>query len=70
VLFDHRGKVQRPKLSGGDPLDAFADELREVLRCVRENRPSEILGAELAQDAMRICETESLSLQRGRPVKF
>jgi predicted dehydrogenase len=70
VLFDHRGKVQRPKLSGGDPLDAFADELREVLRCVRENRPSEILGAELAQDAMRICDTESLSLQRGRPVKF
>jgi predicted dehydrogenase len=70
VLFDSRGNSQRPKLPGGDPLDAFANELREVMSCVREARPSEILGAELAQDAMRICEQQSLSLQRGKPVKF
>jgi hypothetical protein len=61
--------VQRPKLPGGDPVDAFADELREVLRSIRDDRPSEILGAELAQDAMRICDAQSLSLRRRRPVK-
>jgi predicted dehydrogenase len=70
TLFDSRGKVQRPKLPGGDPVDAFVNELGEVTRCVREGRPSEILGAELAQDAMRICEKQSLSLERGRPMKF
>jgi predicted dehydrogenase len=70
VLVDERGHVQRPRLPGSDPVDAFADELGEVQRCIRERRPSEILGADLAQDAMRICEKESLSLQRGRAVKF
>jgi predicted dehydrogenase len=70
VVFDTHGHAGRPRLAGGDPLDAFADELREVMRCVRDKRPSEILGAELAQDAMRICEHESRSLERGKPVKF
>jgi predicted dehydrogenase len=69
VLLDNRGKVQRPKLSGGDPVDAFADELREVVHCVREGRSSEILGADLAQDAMRICDCQAASLRRRRPVK-
>lgn len=70
MLLDERGKVQRPKLPGGDPVDAFAAELREVMQCVRKGSPSEILGAELAQDAMRLCELQSLSLQRGKPVKM
>jgi predicted dehydrogenase len=70
VVMDGQGKARRPRLSGGDPLDAFADELREVIHCVRDGRPSEILGADLAQDAMRICEHESRSLERGKPVKF
>jgi predicted dehydrogenase len=70
VLLDSRGKVQRPKLSGGDPVDAFADELREVVSSVRDARPSEILGAELAQDAMRICESQAASLKRRKPVRI
>jgi predicted dehydrogenase len=70
VLLDDRGKVQRPTLPGGDPVDAFADELREVIQCVREGRSSEILGAELAQDAMRICECQAASLDRGKPIKL
>ena len=32
----------------------------------RTGKPSEILGAKLAQDAIRICEAESESLARGR----
>ncbi len=70
VLLPKRGKVQRPKLTGGDPVDAFVDELREVVACVRDGRPSEILGAELAQDAMRICESQAASLKRRKPVRL
>ena len=70
MLFDSKGSVQRPKLAGGDPIDAFVAELREVTKAVRDGKSSEILGALLAQDAMRICEKESASLVRGRPVKL
>jgi predicted dehydrogenase len=70
MLLDDRGGVQRPSLPGGDPIEAFAAELREVVQSVSEGKMSEVLGAVLAQDAMRICEREAASLQRGRPVKI
>ncbi len=69
MLLDSSGGVQRPELPGGDPIDAFVSELREVTRCVREGKTSEILGAILAQDAMRLCEKQSKSLLSGRWVK-
>jgi predicted dehydrogenase len=70
TLFDNRGKVVRPKLPGGDPVDAFVEEIRDVVRCVQTGRPSEILGADLAQDAIRICEVQSASLSRKKPVRL
>jgi predicted dehydrogenase len=70
MLLDNKGNVHKPKLPGGDPIDAFAEELREVARCVSKRTPSQILGAELAQDAMHICEKQSQSLLRGKPMKF
>lgn len=68
TLLDSAGGVQRPELSGGDPIDAFVNELREVTHAVRDGKTSEILGAILAQDAMRMCEAQSESLQAGKPV--
>jgi len=70
VLFDDTGGVQRPELSGGDPIEGFANELREVVRSIENGRTSDILGAALAQDAMRMCEKQASSLHRARPVKF
>jgi predicted dehydrogenase len=67
VLFDDKGGVQRAELSGGDPVDSFANELREVVRCIRDGQTSEILGAILAQDAMRLCERQTESLKLGAP---
>jgi predicted dehydrogenase len=65
VLSDD-GKVRRPKLRGGD---AFVDEIREVIRAVRSNTPSKLLAGELARDAVVLCQRETQSVQRGRPVK-
>jgi predicted dehydrogenase len=70
TLLDHKGRVERPKMPSGDPMNAFPPELREVLRAVRNGKPSEILGAKLAQDAIRICEAESASLASGKTVKL
>lgn len=70
LLLDSAGGVQRPELSGGDPIDAFVNELREVTHSVRDGKTSEILGAILAQDAMRMCEAQAQSLQSGKPVQL
>ena len=69
MLLDNKGRVERPKLPGGDPVDAFVEELSEVVRSIRAGRASTILGAELAQDAMRTCAAQSASLLRGKTVK-
>jgi predicted dehydrogenase len=70
MLLDSEGNVEHPKLPGGDPIDAFVNELREVTRSVSEGKASEILGAILAQDAIRLCEKQSESLVEGRSVKI
>jgi predicted dehydrogenase len=70
MLLDSAGGVQRPELSGGDPIDAFVSELREVTQSVRDGKASEILGAILAQDAMRMCEAQAQSLQSGKYVQL
>jgi predicted dehydrogenase len=69
MLLDDQGGVQRAQLAGGDPIDAFANELREVIRAVEAGQASQILGAILAQDAMRLCAKQAESLQTGAPVK-
>ncbi len=70
MLLDAGGKVEHPTLAGGDPIDAFVGELREVTRSVGEGKASETLGAILAQDAIRLCEKQSASLLSGQPVKI
>jgi predicted dehydrogenase len=70
VLLDSAGNVEHPKLPGGDPVDGFVNELREVTRSINEGKASEVLGAILAQDAIRLCEKQSESLRIGAPVRI
>ena len=69
MLLDSDGNVEHPKLPGGDPIDSFVSELREVTHSIGEGKASEILGAILAQDAIRLCEKQSESLRSGAPVR-
>ncbi|RIK87952.1 MAG: oxidoreductase [Planctomycetota bacterium] len=66
VLLESGG-VERPTLSGGDPMNAFEAELREVTDAVRNNRESAILGGPLAQDAVKLCEMQARSMAGSRP---
>lgn len=70
TVLTHTGKVKRPKLAGGDPMDAFAAELREVVRCLKSGDDSPILGAGLAQDAIQLCDAQTKSLKTGKRVKL
>jgi hypothetical protein len=50
------------ELGDGDPMNAFEAELRTAAECVRENRESEILGGDLARDAIRLCQMQAKSM--------
>ena len=62
------GKAKRPKL-GRRPVDAFAEELKEVAGAVRDNTPSPLLDGRLACDAVVLCQKQTESVRRGRAVK-
>ncbi len=57
------GEVIRPEIPEGDDVTPFAAELSEVVNCLTENRTSEILGGDLAIDAIRICQLETDSVK-------
>jgi hypothetical protein len=61
--------VVRPKLGGGDPTDAFIDEIKEVTRCMRAGQPSATLSGDLARDAIVLCHKQTESVKKGRLVK-
>jgi predicted dehydrogenase len=63
------GKVKTPKLSGGDPVEAFTEEIQEAVDQVRKGKISEALSGERAADALRLCYKEIESVQRGRQVR-
>ena len=67
VLVDN--KVTRPKLGSGDPIDSFGAEMNEVVRSIRNNTPSAFLAGELARDALVLCQKQTESVRRRRPVK-
>jgi len=70
TVLTHTGRVLEPKLGPSDPMNAFAAEIKEVVRCVNEDRPSEILSAGLARDAIVMCHKQTESVRKGRAVKI
>ena len=64
------GKVTRPTLGSGDPLDSFAAELTEATKCVRSGKESPVLGGQLACDAVELCQKETESLRKRRLVNI
>jgi predicted dehydrogenase len=70
TILDAAGKAKPVELSGGDPMEAFQAELKEVTTCVAKNRASDLLNATLALDAIRLCHAQSESLLKHRPIRI
>ena len=70
TVLDDRGRVTRPPLGAGDPVDSFAAELNEAARAVKSGKPSALLAGELARDALVLCQKQTESVRRGKPVKI
>jgi predicted dehydrogenase len=68
TLLNDKGKVERPKLAGGD-LAAFEAEIKEVATSIGNGQPSPILSGELARDAIVLCHKQTESVKKGKPVK-
>lgn len=68
TLMSHNGKVDSVALPGEDPTHAFAAEIREVVRCLGRGESSDILDAELAQDAILLCQKQAESLRKRRAI--
>ncbi len=69
TVLTNGGRVLRPKLGSGDPIDGFVAELTEVVRAVRTNTPSPLLHGELARDAVVLCQKQTQSVRTGRAVR-
>lgn len=69
TLLDSHGKARAATLAGGDPMDAFETELKQVVKAVRSGDGSDILGCDLARDAVTVCQRQTESLLKGRSVR-
>ena len=69
TVLGPKGKVIRPKLGSGDPVDSFVAELGEMARAISSGTPSQFLGSDLARDAVTLCHKQSQSVMTGRLVK-
>ena len=69
ILTDD-GQVVRPDVGGGDPTESFQDEVREVVRCVQADEPSQVLAGDLARDAIVLCHKQSESVLQKRAVNI
>ena len=70
TILDAAGKAKTVELTGGDPMDAFHAELKEVTSCVAKNRPSGLLNGSLAMDAIHLCHAQTESLLKHRPIRI
>ena len=56
------------QFEGGEPLQGFINELSAAVAAVERNQPSDLLGGQLARDALVLCHKECDSVHSGQPV--
>ncbi len=70
TLLNSQGTVEHPPLAAGDSmLAAFEAEIKEVITCLKNNKPSTILGGDLARDAVVLALKQQDSVKKRKPVK-
>jgi predicted dehydrogenase len=64
------GTVEQPKLSSGDSVDSFTQELNTAARAVSSGREAEQLSGDLARQALRLCLAEIDSVKTRKVVEL
>lgn len=65
TILTPEGKTERPALGSGDPVDSFVSQLTEMAQAVETGKPSSLLAANLARDALALCEAQTESAKHG-----
>jgi predicted dehydrogenase len=64
------GKVERPELGSGDPVDSFALELEVAAGAVASGREAPRLSGNLARQALKLCLAEIESVKTRRVIEL
>lgn len=64
------GSVERPSFGGGDEVTPFEAEIREVERAISSGDASPVLDGDLARDAVKLCEAQTVSVRENRSVEL
>lgn len=64
TVLTEDGRVEKPELPGFDEVEIFSHELAEVINAVKAKKNSDILGAQLARDALLLCHNQIESILR------
>lgn len=71
TLLDSKGNVKPiPMGKAGDDVTAFEAEIKEVMSSLKKNAPSKLLGADLARDAIILCQKQADSVKGRKKVKI
>jgi predicted dehydrogenase len=68
TMFTPDGKSTNPDLGGGDAIDSFAAELQTAVDGVAAGKEPDLLGGQLARDALVLCFREIESVKSGKAV--
>jgi predicted dehydrogenase len=69
TLLTADGKSSQPALSGGgDPISAFTTELQAAIDGIGAGKAPDLLSAQLARDALVMCQKECDSVRSGKIV--
>ena len=70
TVFGPEGTVERPEMGPGDPVDAFAEELKVAVDAVATGREAAALSGDLARRALALCHAEIESVKAGKLVSL
>lgn len=70
TVLHANGKVERPTMASADPVDAFVAELTEASKALKSGKPSAMLDGQLARDAVVLCQKQTDSLKKRKPVSI
>jgi hypothetical protein len=69
TLLTSKRTVEHPSLPAGDPmLAAFEGEIGEVAASVKQGKRSQLLGGDLARDAIVLCHKQTESVRKGKTI--
>jgi predicted dehydrogenase len=69
TVLGAEGGTERVQLGEGEPQQGFIDELSAAVSAITQGREAELLGGQLARDALVLCHKECESVLTGRPLQ-